>query len=89
MVVAHDLVAGPRPPPQEPQHLGVGVELHLELEVLVGKGDEVEASGLQGWLRHHPTVPHLRPARPPGEGVASYPDVGSEHDHRRAGTQPQ
>ena len=65
-VALDHLVAGAGPSPQEPQHLGIAVELDLEVEMPVGERDEHEAFGAEDGLRHPRQCDHRGARRTTG-----------------------
>jgi hypothetical protein len=57
------LRAGPGSPVEVTQHLSIGVESNLELEVPVGQRNHQETGSAQNRLRHPATITHRRPPR--------------------------
>jgi hypothetical protein len=56
-----DLFARPRPATQVPHHLGIGVEQHLPLQVLVGQRHQLQPRGPQVRLLHPPILAFTAP----------------------------
>jgi hypothetical protein len=58
-VAGHGVLASARPPAEVAHHLGIGVELDLPLEVLVGEWQQGDPLGPQGPLGTRPIMSHL------------------------------